>query len=393
MNMIQGKCMAVIFIVALSVSVLAQQPKEIVPNFKLNGKMTNRDQGFIFLSYLDQDNKEVKDTARIKNGIFFFSGLINLPTRATLTGLVKSRSAEDLNFKELFLEPGNMTITIAEGDFKRGVLLGSRTQRDMDFLNVQKAPISRKRDSLYTRLQKVNEAIKNGDQSAALITERTEIIAHSKLYKDEAKRIDFTFISSQPEAYLSPYLMMYYFGSRQLTLDSASLFYNSFVPAVQKSIFGKSIKAEIDGRKLSAVGNQAPLFSKIDINDKVVNLADFKGKYVLLDFWASWCVPCREFTPKVKEIYEKYHAKGLEIISISWDDKIPAWKKAVAEEQTRWHNVIARMSGPNDESMRTKYSIPYIPTLILIDKNGIVVGRYDNENNGAALIRKMEEIF
>lgn len=393
MNMTKGKWMAAIFIVALSVSVVAQQPQKIVPNFKLSGKMTNRDQGFIFLSYLDQDSKEVKDTARIKNGIFSFSGLINLPTRATLTGQVKSRSAEDPNFKELFLEPGNMTIILAEGDFKRGVLLGSSTQRDMDFLNVQKEPISRKRDSLYTRLQKVNEAIKNGDKSATLVTEQAQIIALGKRYKDAAKRTDYAFISSYSEAYLSPYLMMYYFGSRQLTLDSASLFYNGFVPAVQKSVFGKSIKAEIDGRKLSAVGNQAPLFSKIDINDKVVNLTDFKGKYVLLDFWASWCVPCREFTPKVKEIYGKYHTKGLEIISISWDDKIPAWKKAVAEEQTSWHNVIARMSGPDDEAMRTKYSIPYIPTLILIDKNGIIAGRYDNENNGAALIQKMEEIF
>lgn len=373
--------------------VFAQTPKKDIQNFSLKGKLINRDAGSICLSYLNLDGKEIKDTATVKNGIFSFSGAIGLPTRATLTGSVKSRSVEDPDFIELFLEPGSMTIAVTAHNFKQAKISGSGTQADVEKLNKQKEPISKKRDSLYAELQKLNEVLKNGIKSPDLNAKKELIVNQSKMYKDAAKHLDYKFIVNHPNSYLSPYLMGYYFGSRQLTLDSAVLFFNGFVPAVQKSGFGKSIKAEIDGRKLSAVGSKAPLFSKKDIHDKDVDLASFKGKYVLLDFWASWCVPCREFTPKVKDLYQKYQNKGLEIISISWDDNLQAWKKAVAEEQTVWYNVIARMSEPNDGSMRTKYSIPYIPTLILIDTNGVIVGRFDNSDDGAALTRKMEEIF
>ena len=376
-------------------SALAQNTKK--DTFLLSGQISNYTSPSVALSYSDKSGKLIKDTAIVKNGTFSFSGTIHKPTRAVITNSLKTRSSQDGNLTELFLEPGNMSISLSPGDFKRAKVTGSITHTEMANLLKQKEATSTSRDSLYALLQKVNENIRNGDKSEALVQQREQLLKKDKVLKAATRNFDYSFITTHPNSYLSPYLMNYYFGSRQLSLDSAELFFNRFTPIVKSSLYGKSIKADIEGRKSSATGAVAPLFAKRGLDGKDISLSSFKGKYVLLDFWAAWCVPCREFTPKLKELYQKYHGKGLEILSISWDDNEEAWRTAVAKDETSiWNNVIAKMSGPDDESMRTKYSVPSIPLIVLIDKDGKIVGRYmaSNENGGETeLSQKLSEIF
>ena len=140
-------------------------------------------------------------------------------------------------------------------------------------------------------------------------------------------------------------------------------------------------------------------FATTDINGEKISLRDFKGKYVLLDFWASCCVPCRAGNPHLKELYSKYHDKGIEFIGVSDDDSKPeAWHKAVEKDDLPWRHVlrgfdIEKMMNnqPNPNDISSKYGISSLPTKILIDRSGKIIGRYSEESG--ALDAKLKEIF
>ncbi|MDP4282865.1 MAG: TlpA disulfide reductase family protein [Bacteroidota bacterium] len=148
------------------------------------------------------------------------------------------------------------------------------------------------------------------------------------------------------------------------------------------------------------VSSLAPDFLGVSLDHKIVTLSPFIGKsFVLLDFWASWCGPCREMMPDLKHLYQKYHLKGLQIISISFDTDSTDWKKAVREEGIQsWINVISReyYSLQNPNGLHVKYGIKAIPTTILIDKKGSIIGHYEGyskNDSESDLDRKLDEIF
>lgn len=137
------------------------------------------------------------------------------------------------------------------------------------------------------------------------------------------------------------------------------------------------------------------VFSKTDINEKPISLEDFKGQYILLDFWASWCGPCRAGNPHLISLYKKYHDKGVEFIGIASDDNnIPAWHKAIKKDRVGiWRHILSGNKRKGND-IGDKYAIHTLPTKILIDPTGKIIGRYgaDGEND-AAMDKKFEEIF
>jgi thiol-disulfide isomerase/thioredoxin len=142
----------------------------------------------------------------------------------------------------------------------------------------------------------------------------------------------------------------------------------------------KKLSTRIEGEKETSVGSQYTDFTKKDINGKDFTLSSIRGKYVLLDFWGSWCGPCRRSHPHLKEVYEKYKSKGLEIIGIAeeknknLDECETAWKKAVKEDGLPWIQVINNYDKEKDDLV-VKYGIQAFPTKILLDKNGKIVFR------------------
>jgi thiol-disulfide isomerase/thioredoxin len=144
----------------------------------------------------------------------------------------------------------------------------------------------------------------------------------------------------------------------------------------------------VDACKAQAIGqpgSQAANFTATDINGKSVRLNDFKGKYILLDFWASWCVPCRQASPHLLGLYHKYNAKGFDIIGISDDDtRLQQWHNAVKTDSTAMFHQILRGAGKksatNARDLHKAYNIQSLPTKILVDPSGKIIGRYgDND--------------
>jgi len=160
------------------------------------------------------------------------------------------------------------------------------------------------------------------------------------------------------------------------------------------NLWVKDIKEKVLSEQNTAVGAQAPNFSINDSNGQLFELSSLRGSYVLLDFWASWCVPCRRENPLIVELYKTYNPKGLEIIGISLDDttqKIDAksdWIKAIEQDGLEWKQ-ISELQG-FESSVCEKYGISSIPSTFLLDKNGTIIAR---NLRGTILANKLKEIF
>jgi peroxiredoxin len=135
-------------------------------------------------------------------------------------------------------------------------------------------------------------------------------------------------------------------------------------------------------------GAKAPEFTQVSPEGTPVNLADFKGKYVLLDFWASWCGPCRKENPNVVKLYDKYKAQGFEILGISLDQNRERWLQAIQADKLTWKHTSDLKGWSNEVSKL--YEISAIPKTFLIDPNGVIIAR---DLRGAALEGKLAEIF
>ncbi len=135
-----------------------------------------------------------------------------------------------------------------------------------------------------------------------------------------------------------------------------------------------------------SVGHAAPDFSIPGIDGKTIKLSDYKGKYVMLDFWASWCVPCRKENPNVVKLYQQYHPKGLNIVGISLDENKEAWQKAISDDKLVWAHgsELQNFNGP----VVQRYQVQAIPSNFILDPNGNIVAKNITGNDLAAFFAK-----
>jgi peroxiredoxin len=185
----------------------------------------------------------------------------------------------------------------------------------------------------------------------------------------QVKRIQF--ITSKPGSPASAIFL--YVLQDHISVEELETLYNNLSDAVKKVSFVRDIPNKIAARKRSSIGKSAPEFAAMDINGKSFKLSDYRGKYVLLEFWASWCVPCRQETPAVVKAYAKFHDKGLEIISVSLDDKKDKWEKAIEEDHMPWTHTSDLNAF--DNKIAKLYGVQPIPDNFLIDPQGKIVAR------------------
>ena len=165
-------------------------------------------------------------------------------------------------------------------------------------------------------------------------------------------------------------------------------------------LYDKEVAKELETLARVQPGEPAPDFAKEDVNGKPFRLSDLRGKYVVIDFWASWCVPCRKSNPHMKEMYAKWHDKGLEYVYVADNDSNPDnWRKAIKEDGLEaFHHVLRglkvdRSNGgykfDRTNDISEKYAIHFLPTKYLIDREGKIVGKFESDE----LEAKLKEIF
>lgn len=353
------------------ITLLEAQGKGTLKRFVFKGKVVDQEVGFVYLSYI-KDSIRIYDSVRIEKGRFTFCGFIERPTWAILSEKIKSHSVND-NYVELFLEPGIINVILKKDSFKEAKITGSATEDEWSMLMKKEAPI-------------LKEMYKNGYQNK-----------YDSL-KMQVRQIELKFILTHPNSYLTPFLFRKYLNS--FSLDSVKYYYAKWAPFVKEGWDAKMVKGEILKKQSSQLGSIAPDFQAKDINDKNISLSSFKERsYVLLDFWASWCIPCRENIMHLKKMYSKYHSKGLDIILISEDINETAWKNAIQQDSINMcYNVRSAknlLRAPTKDDIISKYYTNGIPIEYLINKKGIIIGKWDGQSdeNDSDLDKKLNHIF
>jgi peroxiredoxin len=338
----------------------------------------DQDTGIIVLRYAPESTWKF-DTTNIRNGRFRFQGEISEPLRATL---LKGNDKA-----EFYIEPGEINITLIEGKFADFKISGSKTQTEEEILNEMVKPVNEKLDLWKQKRNILSDSLKKSkDENVKkkLESDLDNIDNQWFIARNELDKTWLKFVLENPKSYVSPYYLSILIGNDVLTVDSMNLVFNRLDTIVQNSKYGKINKELIRKKENIQMGKSAPDFKAYDINKEIVTLSDFKEKtVVLLDFWASWCVPCRESIPYLKSLYKTYHSKGFEIISVSVDMNKDAWLKAIKDEGIDiWRNIPVAENyslGPSfitKDDVYSNYDVGAVPTYLLIDRNGRIVGRW-----------------
>jgi thiol-disulfide isomerase/thioredoxin len=375
--------------------------------FLIKGAITGKTDDYIYLTYAaGLGNAYTTDSVLIKNGRFSFTGKLSRPVQAYI--VLDKKSTPYGKYAEMFIVPGNMELSIDYKRFPEGVVLkGSPVQQEMDVLTKARQPVMKEMKPLREAYDKANNAyigaMKAKKDSATLASLKEAANAAKDAmepYYEQLSVIDNEFMNKHPQSLVTASLLRVRIGA--MPLVEAEKRFNDLGDEIKSSSLGQTIKKEVDGLRKGSPGATAYLFASAEMNGSKLSLSDYKGKYVLLDFWASWCVPCRKGNPHLLSLYSKYKDKGLEIIGISDDDSKPdAWRKAVEKDQIGvWKHILRGLKhGPNgtfdrSEDISEQYGIHSLPTKILIDPKGVIVGRYGGGGeNDEAMDKKLADIF
>ena len=344
-------------------------------NFSLVGVIKNYSGKAVYLSYMSIDNKMVRDTAIITQTRFFFSGAIEGPQKAEIS--VRDKSLMRSYSYEAWIEPQKMKMKIADDQLSSVEITGSKTDKEY-------REFSKIKEKIKERYQPQLDSL-NGLRDIQLISSIRERL---EPYFNELKEKEVNYFGTNTKSYITAYMLQFY--TSKLPLDSLKMFYDRMGEEVQISRYGQYFKKKIDEIDNGSPGKKANDFTAGDINGFDITLSQFKGSYVLLDFWASWCIPCRKEHPEMVQLYNKYKDKGIEFIGIADDDgQNNKWREAVKKDNLPWKQILRGLNGgsnikanhPSQKDINALFGVQSLPTLILIDAKGIIIGRYEENIN------------
>lgn len=353
-------------------------------DFTLTGKVTFKEPAEkVLLSYRNGDER-IADSADIKNGTFNFKGKVIEPTLAILSIRFPKKASEKRARTErmqLFLEAGNIHVT-AKDSLEFAKVTGSKAQKEFDAYNKLIEPYKKQEASFGPRYQKISDD-KNVSGMQSIQDE------YEAMMKDRNEKVIKPYIQSHPSSPIVVTLLNQFVGY-DIDLAVAEPLFNALSDANKNSFSGKSLQNRIDIAKKTAVGAMAMNFTQNDTLERPVSLADFKGKYVLLDFWASWCGPCRAENPNVVKAFNQYKDKNFAILGVSLDQpgKKQAWLDAIHKDGL-WWNQVSDLKGWDNE-VAGQYGIRAIPQNLLLDPSGKIIAK---NIRGEELAKKLEEVL
>lgn len=325
-------------ILILILAASCNNPKPI-ESFTINGTIKGDIPAYIFLEY-----GNVKDSAQVESGKFQFKGFVEKPMEAYFSIPPISSMTDDffyiennniqldINIKKRIIKSFNINlitidsikgseIELIRSDFKK---FENTHENDVDW-----------NSKLFQKLNSIITKNSNNNYSGNL------------LYNELERKI----LSKKQITYLYKKIDTNLLSNKQL----------------------ESIHRFIDPEKIVKVGKQLIDFELINPKNELINTQSFRGKILLIDFWASWCVPCRKQNPALLQVYHKFKEKGFEIVGVSLDTDEDKWKNAIIKDGINWVNVID--TNGFSSKVAAKYNVTAIPTNYLIDKNGKIIAK------------------
>lgn len=326
----------------------------------------------------------ITDSSAIVDGKFEFKGVINAPVKATLVinykgSGIRSRTAAQL---PIYLETGVIKVTSPDS-LKNAKISGSKINAENDSYMKALKPSEDKMNAFNAEFNALPKEKQKDEAVRAPLTIRYNAIMTEK----EAATL--AFIKANPASFISLEAIKALGGSIPDYNKVAPLF-NSLTADVKATPAGVEYAASLEVLKKTMIGAVAPDFTQNDTEGNPVKLSSFRGKYVLVDFWASWCGPCRAENPNVVNAFNQYKDKGFTVLGVSLDDEKgkQKWLDAIKKDGLTWTHVSDLKYWNNEVSKA--YGIRSIPQNVLIDPNGVIVGK---NLRGKALLDKLAEIL
>jgi thiol-disulfide isomerase/thioredoxin len=335
--------------------------------FQISGKFSEIGKGYkVVLNYKNSEGKDVKDSATVTNGKFALNGITAFGNRASLSLLPENidsiRRGAQTDFQVFYLEKGKYTLA-GTSNMAKATITGGQAQKDYLLYNSQMSILTAQYQELVKRYFKA--------KSAKDDAEIKNIQAEGKpLGVKMAATLD-SFIFSHPDSYVSLDLI---FNEKATVIDPEVFdrYYKPLSERVLGSFTGQKLVAKYEKARQIFIGQNVD-FTQEDTLGKLFKLSSLRGKYVLIDFWASWCAPCRAENPNLLKAYRALKDKQFEIVSISLDDNKKSWLKAVEMDKLPWEQVSDLKGWKNE--LAIKYGISAVPQNFLLDPNGKIIAK------------------
>ncbi len=340
--------------------------------FTINATISGITDGKILLQKRENGTFVTVDSTSLAGGKFTLKGKITLPEYYYIA------IGDKPDKIKLFVDPSDIQITVNADSLSEAKITGSATQDQYQAYLKSVGDFDKKLDALDAQYQKAKEA--NNMPTLKKLDSLSEAVDKEK------SAFTAKYVRENPKTVLSPWLVMS--NAYQFTLEDLESFDKAIDTSLSKSVYVIKMKERIEILKKVAVGQPAPDFTMNNTEDKPVSLSSFKGKYVLVDFWASWCSSCRAENPNVVANYQVFHKKGLEILGVSFDRKKEDWLKAIKDDKLTWNHVSDIKGWAN--AAGKLYGIMAIPANVLVDKDGKIIAK---DLRGDALKKKLEELM
>jgi peroxiredoxin len=346
----------------LSTVVLAQST-----HFTIRGKIASTSKSVkAYLNYY-VGYRHISDSASVKNGAFTFNGVINDPVQGfiTLKSPGNSHGVKE-DFVDLYIEKGIIMVHSTRDSISTATVSGTPSNDEHEILKEMLKGV----EVSYEMLTEKKKLLVPG--SPGYTKKKVALDSLVDINEKQFQQVKINYIQQYPQSFIS-LLQLIDLSYTNLDISLLERLFENLSAGLKTSATGKTLEKKLINSKGLSPGSTAPDFTLPDSSGNMVSLASFRGKYVLLDFWASWCVPCRQENPNIIKAYKAYQNKNFTVISVSLDSDKARWLAAVKADNLTWTQLS------DLKSFKSKaaglYNITGIPQNVLIDPDGKIVGR------------------